>query len=346
MKRVLLAIILASMIAVPVKAVELSVPTVPSFAEEYMPPEPENLLQGIRYVLGQAVTKLRPDIGEAYRVCLGMIVAVMLVSILQAFRPNLVGGVDLAGTVVVSGIFLSAAGALMDLGAETVFQISEYGKLLIPVMTAALAAQGGVTSSTALYAATALFDSVLSFLISRVLMPILFVYLALSVAHSAVGEDLLKQLRDGVKWLMTWLLKTALYIYTGFISITGVVSGPTDAAAMKAAKLTISGFVPVVGGILSDASEAILVSASAVKNAMGLYGLFAILAIWIGPFLKIGAHYLMLRFTATVCSVFGSKRISGLIQDFSAAMGFLLAMTGSICLMLLISTICFMRGVA
>ena len=144
---------------------------------------------------------------------------------------------------------------------------------------------------------------------------------------------------------MTWILKTILYIFTGYIGITGVVSGTADAAALKAAKLTISGVVPVVGGILSDASEAILVSAGTVKNAVGLYGLLAIAAIWIGPFLKIGIHYMLLRVTGILCSIFGGKNLSDLIQDFASAMGMLLGMTGAVCLMFLISLICFMKGV-
>ena len=157
---------------------------------------------------------------------------------------------------------------------------------------------------------------------------------------------MLKKLRDFMRSAAVWGLKTMLYVYTGYITVTGVVSGTTDASLLKAAKLTISGAVPVVGGILSDASEAVLVSAGAVKNAIGLYGLFAVLAIWIGPFFRIGTHYLVLRFTGAVCAIIGSKRIADLIQDFATAMGFLLAMTGAVCLMLLISTVCFMRGVS
>lgn len=332
--------------SVPVDAVELTAPAVPSYAEEFMPSEPQNLTEGIRQILREAFSQMRPDMVEAYRVCLGMAGAAMIVSLFRTIPIGMESSADLVGTVSVATMFLSAAGALIDLGAQTVTQISEYGKLLLPVLTAALSAQGGITSSAALYAATALFDAVLCGLISKVLMPFLYLFLALAVAHAAMGEDVLKRLRDGIKWLMTWLLKTILYFFTGFISITGVVSGPTDAAALKAAKLTISGFVPIVGGILSDASEAVLVSAGTVKNAVGLYGLFAVLAIWLGPFLRIGAHYLILRFTGAVCGIFAGKRISDLIQDFATAMGFLLAMTGSVCLMLLISTVCFMRGVS
>ena len=152
-------------------------------------------------------------------------------------------------------------------------------------------------------------------------------------------------MRDTIKWATTWSLKTILYIYTGYIGITGVISGATDAAALKAAKLTISSVVPVVGGILSDASEAVLVSAGTVKNAVGIYGLFAVLAIWIGPFLQIGSHYLLLKATGAICSVFGSKSGTVLVHDFCSALGLLLAMTGTISLMLLISLVCYFKGV-
>ena len=141
------------------------------------------------------------------------------------------------------------------------------------------------------------------------------------------------------------MLKTILYIYTAFIGISGVVSGTTDAAALKAAKLTISSVVPVVGGILSDASDAVLVSATTVKNAAGIYGMFAVLSIWIGPFLRTGAHYLLLKVTGAVCASFANKASTELIEDFTTAQGLLLAMTGANCLLLLISLVCFLRSV-
>ena len=137
-----------------------------------------------------------------------------------------------------------------------------------------------------------------------------------------------------------------LYIFSGYMGITGVVSGTADAAAVKAAKITISGAVPVVGGILSDASEAILVSAGIMKNAAGVYGLLAMLAICIGPFIRMGAQYLLLKITSAVCSVVGVQQAVDMINDFSGVMGFLLAMTGTVCLLLLISTVCFMKGVS
>ena len=345
MRRILMLLLLLTVCLIPVQAIDLTAPEVPEFGREFMPEDTSDLQAGLTQILRNALLRIRPDLKEAASVCLGIVAAVMTVSLIRLAPGGSDRTADLTGTVAISGMFLSAAGSLVNLGAETVMEVSHYGKLLLPVLTAAMAAQGGITTSSALYAGTAMFDAILSSLVSHALVPMIYLYLAISAANSALGDDMLKKIRDAVKWFMTWSLKTLLYIFTGYISITGVVSGPTDAAALKAAKLTISGVVPVVGGILSDASEAVLVGAGAVKNSIGLYGLFAVIAIWMEPFLKIGAHYLLLRFTGSICSIFASKRISDLIQDFATAMGYLLGMTGAVCLMLLISIVCFMRGV-
>lgn len=346
MRKLLMVLILLPLLAVPVGALDLKAPAAPEAAVEFMPSSHETLGQGLMEMLRDMVLAFDPNLREAASACMGIVAAVLTVSVVKTFPGAPQRAADMTGTVSIALILLQSANSLVNLAAGTVTEISEYGKLLLPVMSAAMAAQGSVSASAALYTGTAIFDSVLIALISKLLTPMIYFFLALAVAGSALGDEMLNKLRDQLKGLMTWILKTVLYIFTGYITITGVVSGTTDAAALKAAKLTISGVVPVVGGILSDASEAVLVTAGSVKNAVGIYGMLAVLAIWMGPFLEIGTQYLMLKATGLVCGIFGSKPHAALIQDFSAAMGLLLAMTGAVCLMLMISLVCFMKGAA
>ena len=253
---------------------------------------------------------------------------------------------DFAGVTAITSILLLSTNSLIRLGTGTLEEMQEYGKLLLPVMTAAMAAQGGITTSAALYGGTAVFNSLLTSLSNRLLIPMVYLYIALAAANAALGEEMMKKLREMVKTFVSWCLKTLLTVFTTYMGITGILTGTTDAAALKAAKVTFSTFVPVVGGILSDASEAVLVSAGFAKNAAGLYGIFAILALFVAPFLKIGVHYLLLKATAAISSLFGTKSMSELIGDFSTAMGLVLAMTGSACVLQLISTVCFLKGVS
>lgn len=345
MRRIIILLIMVILLAVPVSAVEFTAPEAPESAREFLPDESQSFGEGVMEILRRVIPYIQPSFAEASRVCLSLMAIVLLISLLQSLPGGVKQVTELAGAVAIGVLLLQASNSLIRLGTEAVTELSEYGKLLLPVMTAAMAAQGGTTASAALYTGTALFDALLSAAISQLIVPMIYIFLCLAVANSAIGEEMLKKLRDLIKWLMTWCLKIILYLFTGYMGITGVVSGSADAAAVKAAKLTISGMVPVVGGILSDASEAVLVGAGVMKNAAGVYGLLAILAVWIGPFVQIGVQYLLLKLTAAVCGIFGSKGITELIQDFAAAMGMLLAMTGAVCLLLLISTVCFMKEV-
>ena len=323
----------------------LRAPNVPQLGAYLMPEDTSSFGSALWKLLQNALSALNPDLVQACRICLSIFAVVMLISVIKTFPGASEKTCDFVSAVGIAGILLKNSHSLILLSTATITEISEYGKLLLPVLTSALAAQGGITTSTALYAGTVLFDSVLSGILTNLMIPGIYIYLVLAIGQAAMGEEILKKLSALMKGLAVWILKTVLYVFTGYIGITGVVSGTTDAAALKAAKLTISGVVPVVGGILSDASEAVLVGAGVVKNAAGIYGILAILAVFAGPFLKIGCHYLLLKLTGTISSVFGAKQCTDLIGDFSSAMGILLAVTGSVCLLQLISTVCFLRGV-
>ena len=344
MRKVLILLALLTLLTIPVAAMEFTPPTAPPEVEELMPAQTESFGQGLWKLLKNSIMKFQPEMAAAAGSCLALIAVVLMASLFNGMPGNSKEVVKFVSTLAIGTILLGQANGMINLCARTVEELSEYGKLLLPVITAALAAQGGTTGATALYAGTAVFNTVLSTLIGKILVPLIYVYLALAIGNAATGEELLKKFRDFIKWLMTWMLKTILYVFTGYMGITGVITGTTDAAAVKATKLTISGVVPVVGGILSDASEAVVLSVGVMKNAVGVYGLFAIMGIWISPFLQMGFQFLLLKLTASVCAVFGVKEASQLIDDFSTAMGLLLGMVGTVCFLHLISTICFMKG--
>ncbi len=345
MIRIFLIVSFVISLSMPASAMELEAPPVPQMGAQFMPEETNSFGDALLELAGNALASIRPDLREAARIGISVIATVLLISVFQTVPGSTKHISSFAGCVAVTALLMMNTNAMIHLGTQTVRELSDYGKLLYPVMTAAMAAQGGITTSAALYTGTAMFDALLGSLMVNVFVPMVCIYLVLSVANSAVGEDILKRLADMVKNLMSWCLKTVLMVYTSYMSITGVVSGTTDAAALKATKITISSVVPVIGGILSDSSEAILVGVGAMKNAAGIYGILACMAVFLEPFLRIGCHYLILKLSAALCSIFGAKEVTGLIENFSTAMGLVLAMTGAVCLLLLISTVCFMKGI-
>ena len=344
MKKTILFLLVVYLFVMPVSAMEITAPPAPNSAREHMPESSGNFGDDLWYIIKSASKELYPNLIEAVEICVSLIAIIILISLLHSFANTTTQIVTLVGTLCIGILLLSPSDSLISFGIQTITELEEYGKLLFPVMTTALAAEGSITTSAALYAGTIAFNTVLSAVITAVIVPLIYIFIALSIASSVIDESSLKKIKDFIKWIMTWSLKISIYLFTGYLGITGVVSGTADAAAIKATKLAFNGFVPVVGSIISDASETVLVSAGLMKNAAGIYGLLVFLTVWITPFIRIGSHYFVLKLTTAASAAIGSKATVSLIEDFSVVMGFLLAMTGTVCLLHMISTVCFMRG--
>ena len=352
MKRIVIVLAILFLLPRTVFASEYTLPDLPDSAEEYMPDNTESFAEGLWFVIKTAIGKTQPIIAQTAAQCLSCICIILLCSIVQSLSGNTKSLVNLSGTILIALVLLGPANNMIRLSSQTVEELTDYGNLLLPVLTGALASQGAVGTSTALYAGTALFAGLMNKLICILVVPLIYIYSSICICCCALSQPLLEEIKKFIKWLITWLLKTMLYVFAGYLALLSIVFATLVGTAagfmpaVRATKLMISGVVPVVGGIISDASETILVSAGLVKNSVGIYGLLALVCVLIGPFLKVGIPYLMFKLTGSVCMIFGVKESSKLIQDFSGTMGMLLGMSVSVGLMLMVSTVCFMKGIS
>lgn len=344
MIKAVFAVCLTWVLLVPADASEIAAPEVLESGRLLMPQNTESFGDGLLELLQNCIQYLRPDLREVSVSCGIIVFSAMLISVLSMISRRMNAMVSVAGAASVATVMFRQTNSMVVLAVDTVKDILEYGKLLCQIMTAALAAQGGTTSSSALYIGTTVFVAILNTLLSGLMVPAFLCYLVFTVAHGTFCDEFMKKSAEAIKNVWIWLLKLLIIAFTTYMGVTGAVSGTTDMAALKAAKIVISSAVPVVGGILSDSSEAVLVGMGIVKNAAGIYGILAVLAVFMGPFVKIGTQYLIIKTAAVLCGVFGEKRISSLVDGFSTAMSLLLALIAAACTLILISTVCFLKG--
>ena len=347
MRNVLILCFLGILLAMPVSAMEFEAPVPAGEAAKYLPQEADSFAEGLWNVLKAGTAVLSPAFSEGMRCCLRVLGVMLLTALAATVTPGLSARtVDLAGVAAVSVLLLEQSASLIRLGLETTEALRDYGRLLLPVMASAMAARGGVSSAGALYMGTAVFDTVLGSIVSSLLVPMLWMHLALSVAGAALGENTLEKLRDLIRWLMEWILKLSLYLFMGYMAVTGAVSGTADAAAARAAKIAISGAVPVVGGILADAADTVLLSASVLGSGAGIAGILAVLAIFWAPVLRIGVRYLLLKLTAAAGELLEGGRCTALVSQLAGTLGMMMALVSTQTVLLLVSAVCFLRGVS
>ena len=246
--------------------------------------------------------------------------------------------VAIVGALAITAVAVADANSLIGMGREALEQMETFSKILLPTITAAAAA-GSPSGAVARQLATMLFSDILITLINRLLLPLVYTYIAACVAYAAVGNEGLKRIAGTLKWVVTSVLTVVLLVFVGYLTVSGVIAGSTDAVTVKAAKFTMSSLVPVVGGILSDAAETVLAGAGILKNAVGVFGMLAVLCMCVAPFLQLGIHYLTYKVTSALSATVSSGRVAGLIDQIGGAFGLVLGMTGASALLLLISMV-------
>jgi stage III sporulation protein AE len=101
----------------------------------------------------------------------------------------------------------------------------------------------------------------------------------------------------------------------------------------------------VVGSIIADASETVLAGASILRNAIGIFGLLAVIATCILPFLRLGANYLLYKAAAGLSGAIADSRITKLVNAVSTAFGMMMGLVGATAMMLFISIISVIKVV-
>ena len=301
----------------------------------------ESLIEIFRDAIRQSDGYIKSTIAVMARIFAIIILCKIVVSIgnKHASAASL-----LAGSLAITACCISDVRTMIGLGGDVIEEINGFTSLLLPVMAAATTASGAPTSGGVIYTVSALFCDILIRLCKLFIVPMLYAFLALGLADAALGQNRLGKVCELIGWSIKSLLKTILYVFTGLLASSGVISGATDAAALKTAKRAISGMIPVVGGIVSDASASLLAGAGVLKSAIGTFGMLAVLAVFMLPFFRMGISYLGFKLTAALCGILDTGH-SKLLDIITGLMGYMLAMVGSCTVMSLIACCCFVKTV-
>ena len=190
-----------------------------------------------------------------------------------------------------------------------------------------------MTATTLQVASMFAFDLVLR-LIEGLLVPAVCVYLAVTVVDAAAGNGVLRGLAEGIGSLSAGALKLILTLFTAYLAVAGGVSGNVDRVALKTAKFAVSGAVPVVGGVMSDAAETVLSGAVLLRGSVGVFGMICVTAICLAPFVRAGACYLCFKACAALLSPLCSDSLRRLLSGIGTGFGLLLGMLSAACTIL------------
>lgn len=247
------------------------------------------------------------------------------------------GYVLLAGALAIFGACAGDLRSFLGEARTALYDLSGFSKTLLPCLTAAAAAAGKGASATARYAVSAMLLDLVMELGTGYVLPGIYAYAAVCTADAALPGGAM----SGPARLLGWACKTLLAglttVFTLAVTLSGVIAGGADKLAGSLTKTALSAVLPVVGSILSDAADAYLAGAELIRGAVGVFGLAAVLAVCVGPALRLGVRYLLFKAAACVTEPFAEGRLSSLVSHIAAAYGMALGLVGSAGAMLFVS---------
>ncbi len=323
--------------------------------EKALPPEAEALLKDIGdrpvdlHTLPEGLARLWDGacaaFGDVLRGSLRGVVLLLGVVLLCAVVSDCVETSDdgvipnftpMAGAMAITLIAAGNLHTMMGVGVETIEELDIFSKALLPTLSAAVAASGGVVTAGFRQVASIFCAELLISLIRGVLLPLVYLYIAAAAANAMLPGQRLKSIGKAISKGVTWLLTGLLVLYTGFLTVSGALTGSADTLTVQLTRSAM-GTVPVVGSIISDAAGSVLAGAAAVKNTVGVVGMLGVLALCLMPFLRLAVQYLLYKLAAFLAGTVGSPDLMELIEALGGAFGMILGMTAACALLLLIS---------
>ena len=250
-----------------------------------------------------------------------------------------------AGAMTAAVVGASHASACFPQAVQVIETLSAFSGKILPALSAAAAAGGAITSAGARFAVSSLLLDLYCQFAIRFLVPFLSAFTCLVLAANVLQNDLLHSMAALFKRMATILLIGSAVILSTLLLLTGMLHGAADTAALKAAKAALSGALPVVGKILSDAAETVTSGAAVLCSGAGIFGIAVVTAVCIVPYLSLGAHYLLYKCMCAFCIPMSDKRFAGLLSGLADVYATLLGTVGTISFAVYASILSFLRAV-
>lgn len=217
---------------------------------------------------------------------------------------------------------------------------------LIPVMTAASAATGAVSTAGIQATNMTITLTLLEKLCTGALIPLVFALFSLALA-SSFADGGMASLARGIKSLFTFGVGAVSTVLLGAIALQSVLSSAKDSASLRAARYAASGMIPMVGGTVSSALAALASGLAVVKGTVGVGAIVVILSLALAPLVSILLYRLALSISIIFLEFFGAEGGARCYTSFRTSLDALSAVYSLSVLILIVEIIIFIKsGVA
>lgn len=249
------------------------------------------------------------------------------------------GVMGVVSTLCVCTIIIMPVVSCVQSAAQVIKGASGFMLCYVPVIAGIMIA-GGQTVSAASYNLMMVgAGEVISQIATGFLVPMLNIFLALSITASISPRLNLNGICEAFSKAVKWVLGIVMTIFVSLLTLQSIVGAAADTTGTKAVKFAISSFIPVVGGALSDAFNTVQGYVKLLKSGVGAFGILAAGCIFIPILLQCLLWLATVHICACVGDIFDLKQLSSLLRAAGKVISMLLSIILCCMLILTVSTV-------
>lgn len=301
--------------------------------EDFQSMEAGELLSGI-------MEKAKEPIREPIRLVIALMAGIFLGAAVLVLVPG--GGWSSSLEMVcVAALFGTSLPAALEL-VERVIQIVQEWQIylvgFIPVFSGVMVSCGQVTQA-AVY--SGMFFGMAAFstqMISVCALPLVQVYLALNTAGGLCGVPGLPQACNMLNKCVRWILTIVCMAFTAVLGMQTVLAQGADDFTINTGRLLMSGGVPIVGSVASQAMGSVLSGLRILKGSLGFAAVAVVIVQAFPLFVQCVGYYMAYTLSSAVAKSVDLGRVSGILYGMAQAVALCISFLVFFFMLIILST--------
>jgi len=258
----------------------------------------------------------------------------IIIAIISALIKNLQSSFQSESVTIVANFVLmillttlavQSFSVISELMTTTITRMHDFIIALLPLLLSLMAMLGGIISASFFHPLIITFLYLIVILVDKFILVLIFLSLILHLVSQMNQKFQLTKLADLLRQIGLTLLFISLTIFLTVLSTQGAISAVQDGLGIKTAKFVTNNFVPVVGRMLSEATDTIFATTQVLKNGLGLFGLIFILLIVSLPIVKVAIVGSFFKLAAAIVQPIGDDQVVKSISIIADHVFYLLA---------------------
>lgn len=265
------------------------------------------------------------EIRNGMFICVEIVAICIIVGLLKNLSGSFAskGISDIAGFVcmtAVVGITILHFNDVYEMTIDAMKTMTYTMEILLPVLIGVLFAMGQVTSGTIMSPLILSVVTAFHHLIKNMILPSVFISAIFTLLNCITEKDYVNHLSKLIRKASLYGTGLIVTLMSCIINIQGLITKTSDGLIMNTAKYSIDAFIPIVGGFTAETIELFMTCMSSIKNIVGLFGIFTILALILFPILKTLTIALVYKVTACIIEPVSNKKIAESMNDLGSVL--------------------------